>query len=109
MQPEGLDIGIGWRVGELGAIVATVTVSFRAINGISKTSDGDYIAKTGTLTFNPGETTKTITIEINGDNRKEGGNEARDIPRKMSLRPLGSLFTAWRSFARRRRRPISRI
>ena len=26
---------------------------------------------TGTLTFLPGETTKTITIEVNGDNKRE--------------------------------------
>jgi hypothetical protein len=32
---------------------------------------GDYIAKTGTLTFNPGET-MTITIEVKGDSKKEG-------------------------------------
>ena len=31
----------------------------------------DYIAKTGTLTFNVGETTKTITIELKGDSKKE--------------------------------------
>ena len=35
------------------------------------TSDRDSIAKSGTLTFNPGETTKTITIEIKGDSKKE--------------------------------------
>jgi hypothetical protein len=29
------------------------------------------IAKTGTLTFAPGETTKTITIEVKGDSKKE--------------------------------------
>jgi hypothetical protein len=28
-------------------------------------------AKTGTLTFNPGETTKTITIEVKGDSKRE--------------------------------------
>ena len=35
--------------------------------------DNDYIAKTGTLTFSPtpGETTKTITIEVKGDSKKE--------------------------------------
>jgi hypothetical protein len=48
-----------------------VTVSFRTVNGTATTSDNDYVAKTGTLTFAPGETTKTITIEVKGDNKKE--------------------------------------
>jgi Calx-beta domain len=48
-----------------------VTMSYRTVDGTAKTSDSDYIAKTGTLTFNPGETTKTITIEVKGDSRKE--------------------------------------
>ena len=48
-----------------------VTMSFRTVNGTAKTADGDYIAKTGTLTFAPGETTKTITIEVKGDSKKE--------------------------------------
>ena len=32
----------------------------------------DSVASSGTLTFNPGETTKTITIEVNGDSKREG-------------------------------------
>jgi hypothetical protein len=48
-----------------------VTMSFRTVDGTATTSDGDYIAKTGTLTFAPGETTKTITIEVKGDNKRE--------------------------------------
>src|SRR5262249_6327659 len=44
-----------------------VTMSFRTVNGTATTSDGDYVARTGTLTFAPGETTKTITIEVKGD------------------------------------------
>jgi probable HAF family extracellular repeat protein len=48
-----------------------VTMSFQTVNGTAKTSDSDYIAKTGTLTFAPGETTKTITIEVKGDSKKE--------------------------------------
>ena len=39
--------------------------------GTATTSDGDYIAKTGTLTIAPGETTKTITIEVKGDSKRE--------------------------------------
>ncbi|HJZ53745.1 MAG TPA: Calx-beta domain-containing protein [Gemmataceae bacterium] len=48
-----------------------VTMSFRTVDGTATTSDGDYVAKTGTLTFGPGETTKTITIEVKGDSKKE--------------------------------------
>jgi probable HAF family extracellular repeat protein len=48
-----------------------VTMLFRTVNGTAKTSDGDYIAKTGTLTFAPGETTKTITITVKGDSKRE--------------------------------------
>ncbi len=48
-----------------------VTMSFRTFNGTAKTSDQDYLAKTGTLTFAPGETTKTITIIVKGDGKKE--------------------------------------
>ncbi len=39
-----------------------VTVSFKTTNGT---------AKSGTLTFTPGETTKSITITVNADSRKE--------------------------------------
>ena len=48
-----------------------VTMSFRTVNGTATTSDSDYVAKTGTLTFAPGETTKTITIEVKGDSKRE--------------------------------------
>ena len=34
-------------------------------------SDTDNLAQSGTLTFAPGETTKTITIEVQGDSKKE--------------------------------------
>jgi hypothetical protein len=46
-------------------------MSYRTADCNAKTSDNDYVAKTGTLTFNPGETSKTITIEVKGDGRKE--------------------------------------
>src|SRR5262245_56961991 len=48
-----------------------VTMSFRTVNGAARTSNNDYVARTGTLTFAPGETTKTITIEVKGDSKKE--------------------------------------
>jgi hypothetical protein len=48
-----------------------VTMSFRTVDGTARTSDSDYVAQASTLTFNPGETTKTITIVVNGDTKKE--------------------------------------
>ena len=47
-----------------------VTVSFRTTDGAAKAGE-DFIAKSGTLTFAPGETTKTITIAVMGDNKRE--------------------------------------
>jgi Calx-beta domain/FG-GAP-like repeat len=52
-----------------------VTMSFRTVDGSATTSDGDYIAKTGTLTFAPGETTKSITIEVKADHKKEANED----------------------------------
>jgi hypothetical protein len=48
-----------------------VTMSFRTADGTATTSDSDYVAGSGTLTFAPGETTKTITVEVNGDSKRE--------------------------------------
>jgi len=40
------------------------------VTGTATTSDQKCVAKTGTLTFAPSETTKTITIEDKGDSRR---------------------------------------
>jgi hypothetical protein len=48
-----------------------VTMSFQTVNGTATTGDNDYITRTGTLTFAPGQTTKTITIEVKGDSKRE--------------------------------------
>jgi hypothetical protein len=48
-----------------------VTMSFKTTDGTATTGDSDYVARSGTLTFAPGETTKTITIEVKADGKKE--------------------------------------
>jgi Calx-beta domain-containing protein len=48
-----------------------VTISFRTVDGSATTGDSDYIAKTGMLNFAPGESTKTITIDVRGDSKRE--------------------------------------
>ena len=45
---------------------ADVAVSFATENG-SATAGSDYVAKSGTLTFAPGDTSETITVVVNGD------------------------------------------
>jgi hypothetical protein len=45
---------------------STVTVDFVTSNG-SATQPGDYSAVNGTLTFAPGQTTRTIIVPVNGD------------------------------------------
>lgn len=48
----------------------TIAVSFATADG-SATAGSDYIATSGTLTFNPGETTKPIGVEVIGDDVDE--------------------------------------
>ncbi|MEY2876383.1 MAG: hypothetical protein RLZZ373_3754, partial [Pseudomonadota bacterium] len=50
-----------------------VTVDFASADGTAKAGTGlDYTAVSGTLTFAPGETSKTITVPILNDNVYEG-------------------------------------
>lgn len=48
-----------------------VEVKYFTRNGTARVSNNDYQAASGTLTFAPSETTKTISIEIRGDKKKE--------------------------------------
>ncbi|WP_225205540.1 beta strand repeat-containing protein [Novosphingobium huizhouense] len=48
------------------ASVQTVTVNYATADGTA-TAGSDYVAASGTLTFAPGETTKTVAITVNGD------------------------------------------
>ena len=53
-----------------GAQSGPVTVDFSTANGTA-TAPGDYVAGSGTVNFAPGETAKTVTVQVNGDTRKE--------------------------------------
>ena len=48
----------------------TVTVHYSTSNGTA-TAGSDYNAASGTVTFSPGQTSKTITVYIRGDKLKE--------------------------------------
>ena len=55
-----------FTVTRIGSNTQTATVDYSTADDTA-TAGQDYVATNGTLTFNPGETTKTITIGINGD------------------------------------------
>ena len=48
----------------------TVTVGYATQNGSARTGK-DYTAKSGTLTFLAGQTSKTFTVSIKGDRQRE--------------------------------------
>jgi len=48
-----------------------VTVTFTTSNGTA-VGGTDYVSSSGTVTFNPGETSKTITVVVDGDTVVEG-------------------------------------
>ena len=45
----------------------SVTVNYATANGTATTAGSDYSAASGSLTFAPGETSKTISVLVNGD------------------------------------------
>jgi uncharacterized delta-60 repeat protein len=49
----------------------TVTVDFTTAEGTATIADNDYAITQGTLTFAPGETTKTIPVTVFGDTKVE--------------------------------------
>ena len=54
------------------AVDTAVTVNYATANGTATTTDNDYTAiATTPLTFNAGETSKTITVAVNGDTKVE--------------------------------------
>lgn len=46
-----------------------------AAEGTAATSDRDYSAASGTLTCSPGERTKTITVNVRGDRKRESDED----------------------------------
>src|SRR5439155_6384454 len=49
------------------ASTQTITVQYATADGTATAAEGDYQSRTGTLTFSPGQVSKTIGVVINGD------------------------------------------
>ena len=63
-------IPMSFTVALSASSTSPVTVDYATSNGTA-TAGADYTAVSGTLTFSPGETTKTITVPIFGDTDAE--------------------------------------
>jgi len=62
----------------LSASSQPVTVDYATGDDTASLSDNDYLKTTGTLTFAPGETLKTISVAVKGDLKAEG-NESFQV------------------------------
>jgi hypothetical protein len=53
------------------AATSPVTVHYATANGTATAADLDYVPATGTLTFPPGSTARTVAVTVNGDTKLE--------------------------------------
>ncbi|TAN52133.1 MAG: hypothetical protein EPN21_04780, partial [Methylococcaceae bacterium] len=68
--------GVTVTVSLSAASSQAVTVNYATVNGTA-TAGSDYLAATGTLSFAPDETSKTIELTINGDTTLEASETFR--------------------------------
>ena len=71
-EGNGKTTAFSFTVSLSNAYDQAVTVNYATAGGTA-TAETDYQSKTGTLTFAPGETTRTITIAVIGDRQREVG------------------------------------
>jgi len=71
MEPDTGTIPAVFTVTLDAAFAQNLIVSFATANGTA-TAPTDYVAQSGDLVFAPGETSKTITVLVNGDVMVEG-------------------------------------
>ncbi len=69
-EDNGGTVNAVFTVGLSPASGQTVAVNFATANGTA-TAGSDYVAASGTLTFNPGDTGKPVAVQINGDTTDE--------------------------------------
>jgi len=67
---------------------STVTVDFATADGTAKAGE-DYVARSGRLTFMPGEVRKTIAVQVNGDTVVEPNEAYRVELKNPTLSRLG--------------------
>jgi hypothetical protein len=71
--------------GQSSASGLPVVVTYATADGTAKISDLDYRSASGSLTFAPGELTKTISVTVNGDLFKENNGNAETFTVQLAL------------------------
>jgi hypothetical protein len=68
------DVGtstFSFAVTKTGSTAFTTTVDFATADGSATLADGDYATTSGTLSFLPGDTSKTVDVTVHGDTTHE--------------------------------------
>ncbi|MDP9299775.1 MAG: hypothetical protein M3P43_02595 [Actinomycetota bacterium] len=60
-----------FAVTKTGSTGFTTSVNFATADGTATVADGDFASNSGTLSFLPGDTSKTIDVTVNGDTKHE--------------------------------------
>src|SRR5207249_2711157 len=60
-----------FTITKTGSTALSATVDFQTVDGTATVADNDYQANGGTLNFAANETTKQITVLVNGDTKFE--------------------------------------
>src|SRR5207237_3303277 len=60
-----------FTVSKTGDTALSASVDFQTVDGTATVADNDYQANSGTLSFAANETTKQITVLVNGDTKFE--------------------------------------
>ena len=69
---------------------ATVTVRYSTFDGTAD-ADSDYLTRSGTLVFQPGETGKTIAVQVLDDSDQEGERDLHPAPEQSTERDAARL------------------
>ena len=85
---EGRDLAVDFTVRLHPASTSTVTVDYRT-EDVRATAPDDYEATSGTLTFAPGETERTVSVPIVDDDVEDSGEEFALLLSNVSGTRLG--------------------
>jgi hypothetical protein len=60
-----------FKVSLSAASTQTITVPYATADGTATAAEGDYVSRSGTLTFNPGVTSQYVSVTVNGNTQVE--------------------------------------